>query len=250
MRKNHLGAVTGIAVGVLVASSVALSGSSPSFADNTGEPASGTSASQAPASESPAPALPTATPALPTPGHIIDAPATPTPSTVGDDVGTDETNNPLGWKTNIGLISSLTGVEECLFRNEVFPAGGVGYENSALPYDGYNPTTAAFLTLRAETLRNYPNATVNVVVNGNPGAWQITIIALENPQNSAKFSLEELSASDAYVSAALATLEEAGATATIDWTNGPSLVENCAIADSPASMEDADGNNVTDFILY
>lgn len=151
----------------------------------------------------------------------------------------------LGWKTNLDLIKSLTGVDECLYRHSVFPAGAVGYKDSSLPYEGSDEPDRAFLTLRAETLRTYPDAMMDVVSTAGEKVTKVTIVAVADPKVGAKFSLETLRATNQNVDGAVRTIEASGAEIIIDWANAPSLITVCAIEDQFSAMKNAKGEQVT-----
>lgn len=81
------------------------------------------------------------------------------PSVAVDDSTGDE---PKVTTSNLDLVLKLSPMDRCLFEHGVYPAGGVGYEDSSLPYDNASPADRAFLTFRAETLRHLNEWAVEV----------------------------------------------------------------------------------------
>lgn len=155
----------------------------------------------------------------------------------------------LGWETNLGLVESLRGVDECLYRNAVYPAGGVGYSDGSLPYDDFDAPDRALLTLRAETLRTHPGSVMDVVSTGEAGSVRVTIVALSDPEGQPKFSLDELQAADQDADGAVRTIEASGAEIVVEWVDAPSLLEVCAIQDSFKALTDGNGTPVTSFVI-
>ena len=162
-----------------------------------------------------------------------------------DDFNTEEE---LGWDTNLDLVKSLTGLDECLFRHSVFPAGGVGYEDSSLPYEGFDAPDAALLTLRAEALRMYPGSVMDVVSSGNTSTVRnVTIVAVTDPEGSETFSLDALQAANGKVDSAIRVIESTGVEIVVDRVGAPSLLDVCAIEDQFRGMKDDAGEQVTVF---
>jgi hypothetical protein len=150
--------------------------------------------------------------------------------------------NPLGWETNVELLESLEGLDACLFKLSVFPAGGAGYEDSSLPYDEYDPLSAAFMTLRAQTIRANPHRVMDVVRTTKTDAL-IVDSNVERP-----LTLGELAGSDEKIAAALATLSEAGWKVTIQASDAPAALEVCEIQNAASRIVDTSGEvipNVT-----
>lgn len=57
--------------------------------------------------------------------------------------------------SNFEMVKGLDSAGKCLYNNSVFPAGGTGFTNSALPYDGLSDLDRSVATFRAELLRTY-----------------------------------------------------------------------------------------------
>ena len=150
----------------------------------------------------------------------------------------------MGWDTNLELVESLTGLDECLYRHSVFPAGGVGYADSSLPYEGLDEIDRAVLTVRAEVLRAYPDSVMDVVLASES---EVKIVALGEPESGVRFSLDELLSVNANVASAVATLEKNGLAVVVDWADAPSFVEACEIEDQFRALKNADGEQVTVF---
>lgn len=150
----------------------------------------------------------------------------------------------LGWDTNLELVESLTGFDECLYRHSVFPAGGVGYADSSLPYEGLDDIDRAVLTVRAEVLRAYPDSVMDVVLVSES---EVKIVALGDPESGVRLSWDELLSVNANVASAVATLEKNGLAVVVDWADAPSFVEACEIEDQFRALKNADGEQVTVF---
>jgi hypothetical protein len=153
----------------------------------------------------------------------------------------------LGWDTNLDLIESLKGTDACLYRHSVYPAGGVGYADSSLPYDDYPPQDAAFLTLRAETLRSAPAAVMDVTSGTVGGKTTATIVALASPEGADRFSLEALAAVNQHVASALSTIHDAGADVVVEWADAPSLLKMCEMEDRFPLLTDDSGAHLTSY---
>ena len=153
----------------------------------------------------------------------------------------DSSANPLGWQTNIELIKNLNAQDRCLFQNSVFPAGGVGYKDSSLPYDEYEPIDAAFLTVRAELIRNNPDTVSGVTLDRDSNRGLIQII----PETANRLvGLDKLVASDERVAEAVRTLAESGVTFSTATTGRVSIITGCEISDAVSNLKASDGTPI------
>lgn len=75
--------------------------------------------------------------------------------------------------TNLEIVASLDDRGACLFRNGVFPAGGVGYADSSLPYDHLDDAARATSIYRAELLRAFPAQLAGITIPLSSGAENI-----------------------------------------------------------------------------
>lgn len=150
---------------------------------------------------------------------------------------------------NLELVESLGKQDECLFRFSVFPAGGVGYKDSSLPYEELDEISAAISTLRAQTLRANPDAVMEVYnensVSGDRGS-SIVILASDSSTFEAT-SLEKLGASDPAVAGALRTLKANDVPVRVDTRRVLTINQVCALQDQLADLTDPAGNPVDSF---
>lgn len=150
----------------------------------------------------------------------------------------------LGWDTNLELVESLTGFDECLYRHWVFPATGLANADGFPPLEGLHEIDRALLTVRTEVLRAYPDSVMDVVWTSES---EVKIVALGDPESGVRFSWDELLSVNANVASAVATLEKNGLAVVVDWADAPSFVEACEIEDQFRALKNADGEQVTVF---
>ncbi|MBF4552392.1 hypothetical protein [Pseudoclavibacter sp. VKM Ac-2888] len=81
--------------------------------------------------------------------------------------------------TNIELLEQLSPEDHCLWNKTVYPAGGTGYADNSLPYDGMDATKAAVLVVRAEALRDNMGSVVGVEAIGQGEVSSLQILVDE-----------------------------------------------------------------------
>ena len=94
----------------------------------------------------------------------------------------------------------LTGVDRTLFNLGVYPAGGVGYRDSALQYDDLDPATAAVEIVRAQVMHNNVDLVMGVMrsLHSTTGGLEIVV----DSRVAASPTLEQLLRGDDAVLAA------------------------------------------------
>lgn len=127
--------------------------------------------------------------------------------------------------TNMDLVSNLDEEGSCLFDHDVYPAGGVGYRDSSLPYDDLEPIHRAEQTLRAQILRMYAGQVMDVTFTGSTG-----IVTLSDSSiHGAVPSVDDLVNGDREAMDALAALRAAGTDVAVVSRQAPSLLDVCKI---------------------
>jgi hypothetical protein len=101
--------------------------------------------------------------------HPADRSEAATNQSVVDDSGVST--------VNLDLVNELDEAGQCLFRNDVFPAGGVGYKDSSLPYDLYSEEGAAVATYRAEIIRHFGRQIGGVSIRQNQAGEQAVSVS-------------------------------------------------------------------------
>lgn len=86
----------------------------------------------------------------------------------GTDEGPDDQDAPSIDMSNARILEGLDDPGRCLFRNGVFPEGGVGYEDPSLPYDDYPEDERAAEVYRAELLRAHADSLAGVSILRGP----------------------------------------------------------------------------------
>lgn len=123
------------------------------------------------------------------------------------------------------LVSSLNAEGRCLFDNGVYPAGGVGYRDSSLPYDDLEPVPRAEQTLRAQILRQHAGQVMEVSFAGKTGTVTVSKASVQG----ATSTVDELAGADPAAVDALATLRAAGTQIGVESKDAPSLLDVCTI---------------------
>jgi hypothetical protein len=145
---------------------------------------------------------------------------------------------PKEWDTNIDLISNLDFRDRCLYQWSVFPAGGVGYANSALPYDGFDERTKALSIVRAQAMRAYPETIGTVSIEGD------LIRILSDPTSSDAIDIVGIAQSDPDLQHSLEVLGRLGVRIEIGTGQHLSLLKSCEIGEAFADVEDRSGDFV------
>ena len=127
--------------------------------------------------------------------------------------------------TNMDLVSSLDAEGQCLFDNDVYPAGGVGYLDSSLPYDDLEPIHRAEQTLRAQILRMHAGQVMDVSFTGSIGTVTVSNASVQGLVPS----VDELANGDREAVDALAALRAAGTHVAVESRVAPSLLDVCEI---------------------
>lgn len=169
-------------------------------------------------------------------------PASAAPSEAADEKNVDI--EPMDT-TNLKLVEGLDTQGECLFRSGVYPAGGIGYKDSSLPYDEYEAKDAAFLTLRAQTLRAHPDDFMDLYTEPNgEGRFAGVVVATERWAESPDNTLAVLAKGDPKIQEALDTLSAEGVPVRVEIKAAPSMNQVCAIQDSFTDVRSASGETV------
>ncbi|WP_394255894.1 hypothetical protein [Pseudoclavibacter helvolus] len=144
--------------------------------------------------------------------------------------------------TNIELLENLSAADECLWNKSVFPAGGVGYEDSSLPYDDMDETTAAALTVRAEALRDNMDVVMGVEPVGEDKLQTLQILVSDT---GTERTPEELLAGSKAGLESLSALNAQGITVEVRAGSFPSISEVCQIEDRLDEMTSEDGSELS-----
>lgn len=112
---------------------------------------------------------------------------------------------------NLELVRSLAPLDRCLFDLNVFPAGGIGYKNSALPYDAYSAIDAALMTFRAQIMRNNVDLVMGVARYGRDhDTDRLGVVVDSRTAGTKPPTVESLVGEDIDARAALETLTSNG----------------------------------------
>lgn len=143
--------------------------------------------------------------------------------------------------TNTALISQLTGIDRCLYEMEVYPSGGVGYEDSSLPYDDYSAEQQAFLSLRAQLLRENPGSLMEVVQDGK----EVNIVAsTASSQKVGSTLVSEITSGASDISKAVDQLQDAGLEVSVVTKQAPTVQQICDMKQKLASEKTATGESL------
>jgi hypothetical protein len=123
--------------------------------------------------------------------------------------------------TNI-VVARLQGIDKYLFNRGIFPAGGVGYKDSSLPYDGAEPILAAFMTVRAQAIRKNLDSVMDVIRVQDGDRLNEVVIIVDEKSAGPSPRLDELVRQDPAMIGALDLLRDAGITVSIDSRDVPS----------------------------
>ncbi|PPG30782.1 hypothetical protein C5E10_11640 [Pseudoclavibacter sp. RFBG4] len=135
--------------------------------------------------------------------------------------------------TNLKLVEGLDAQGECLFRSAVYPAGGIGYEDSSLPYDEYSEVDAAFLTVRAQALRAHPNEFMDLYADpSDPTQRTGVLVATQDWKIAPESTLEALSRNDSKLREALDILDKEGIEIRVENKTALSVNQVCQTQDS------------------
>lgn len=136
--------------------------------------------------------------------------------------------------TNLELFSSLDHRGQCLLRSMVYPAGGVGFADSALPYDEFEPLDRAYSTVRAELIRDNLDRISGVTeVRDDTGdvATLVVHVLKGDSLSSDGFDLI-LEQGRQQLRDAYEVISDAGVRVELHATADVSLVESCRVQDA------------------
>jgi hypothetical protein len=128
---------------------------------------------------------------------------------------------------NLELVAGLSAQDRCLFERDVYPSGGVGYEDSSLPYDSFPPLEKAHMTLRAELIRANPDIVFDVIKTDTDPMTVEVVLKADSAGKSV--SLDELMSGEPKALAASATLADLGVKVTSAATAANSSNEICEL---------------------
>lgn len=157
--------------------------------------------------------------------------------------------------TNLDLFAALDARGQCLLRSSVFPAGGVGFKDSSLPYDDLSPLERAYATVRAELIRTTMDEMAGVTeVRGESGELDGVVFHVVAGATSYADGIDALvDRGRPELLAAYAELRGAGINVEVQQTAVVSLTDSCALQDAvQAALEgpvkDAGFGTVTDAV--
>lgn len=151
---------------------------------------------------------------------------------------TDDTSQapqpPEFGPTNLDLFASLDDRGQCLLRSEVYPSGGVGFADSALPYDLLSEFERAYAIVRAELIRNTMDEMAGVSeVRTDSGALGAIVVHALAGAPAYKNGIQPLIDSGrAELRQAYNTLTSIGVRIEVEDSAVVSLTESCEIQDA------------------
>lgn len=133
--------------------------------------------------------------------------------------------------TNLRLAESLDEKGKCLLRHDVYPEGGVGYEDPSLPYDDFDrEVDKEFATYRAELLRYGSASLLEVYPSAENGKDLLDIIVLAKADSNVDDrTLQGLLKSSDALAKASQSLAERGVKVTVDSHAKANLDDVCAL---------------------
>ena len=160
-------------------------------------------------------------------GGMVDAALAP-PSAHPE--GGTVPNMPVRTDTNLDLIASLDFRGRCLVRNSVYPEGGIGFEDSSLPYDNFAPVDRWYETARAELLRDNAEYMSGVTVGGDENGANNRFIMHFLVTAQRTVDLESvIERGSPELNTAVAELRARGWTFEVAYTAVSNLIESCRV---------------------
>lgn len=160
----------------------------------------------------------------------------------GSEEGLSEQDAPAVDMTNARIIDDLDNRGRCLFRNGVFPEGGIGYEDPSLPYDGYAEDERAAETFRAELLRAHADSLAGVSILRGPAGdirWLNASVTIDSTLAEALATATGDPSSfltgitdSRPLRQAVATLEALGIPRNVEISGVVSMLDSCAVQEA------------------
>ena len=146
---------------------------------------------------------------------------------------------------NADLVASLKPADQCLFARSVFPAGGVGYEDSSLPYDGFPEIDRAYLTLRALVIRNNMDSVLSVQAQGILGQTgeepSVVILASGGAVTASPPKVSDFARQDVRIENSIASLKSAGIPVRVEVRDVPSTAKLCQVRKELHELKGSNG---------
>ncbi|MBM9469636.1 hypothetical protein [Nakamurella leprariae] len=148
-------------------------------------------------------------------------------------------------RSNVDLVAELQPLEKCLYEFGVYPAGGVGYKDSSLPYDHYTPLQASVLTLRAQIMRNNVDTVAGILIDSDGQGVSSMQVAVSSRTTDSQPSIAELVVNDPIASAAYDYVKGAAISVGALRIDAAPLRQQCTIREEFHSLRGVDGRPVT-----